>query len=224
MVLGTAQASAQVVQSVQVGVGAFFPRGVDTRVAGDTIVANLNDQNPLAFEFGKLTSGQISGEWNVSFGHHLEVSAGIGIYQDTIPSVYRDLVNVDQTEIVQHLKLRITPITGIVRFLAGRQGGVQPYFGVGICGCNFRYSEYGQFVDPSDYSVYSAQYTTTGTPVGPIVLGGVRFPVKGDIYGFTTEYRYQFVTANTGGIANGFLGPKIDLSGGTLNFAFLVRF
>ena len=224
VLLAARPASAHIVQSAHIGIGAFFPRGLDTRVAGDTIVADVNDQNALAFDFGRLTSVTVNGEWSVAFGPHLEASAGIGYYQDTIPSVYRDLVNADGTEIVQNLKLRITPITGIVRFLAGRPGGVQPYFGVGVCACNFRYSEYGQFVDPTDFSVYSAQYTTTGTPIGAIVLGGVRFPIKGDIYGLTTEYRYQFVTANTGGLSNGFLGPKIDLSGGTFNFAFFIRF
>ena len=212
-------------RKLRVGVGAFFPRGLDSRVAGDTIVANVNDPLTQSFDFGRLTSVQINGEWNVSFGHHLEVSAGIGHYQDTIPSVYLNFVNTNGTEILRQFKLRITPITGIVRFFANRQGEVQPYFGAGVGFFNYRYSEYGQFIDnPIDLNVYSAQYTTTGWPVGPIVLGGVRFPIKGDIYGLTTEYRYQFVSADTGGLANGFLGPKIDLSGGTLNLAFLIRF
>ncbi len=117
------------------------------------------------------------------------------------------------------------PITGVVRFLPfGGQANVQPYIGVGVGAFNFRYSESGQFVDPSDFSVFTHSYTATGTAVGPVVLGGVRIPIKGDIYGFSTEYRYQWVSGDTGGIAKGFLGDKIDLSGGTLNFAFLIRF
>jgi len=224
MALGATPAHAQVVQSVQFGGGFFFPRGLDSRVVGDTIVADVNDVNPLAFDFGQFTSGQIAGEYHISFGQHIEASAGLGFYQDTVGSVYRNLVNADGTEIRQNLKLRITPITGIVRFLAGRQGQVQPYFGVGVGAFNFRYSEYGQFVDPTDFSIYSAQYTVTGTPIGAIVLGGARFPIKGDIYGLTMEYRYQFAEGDTGGANNGFLGPKIDLSGGTLNFSFLLRF
>jgi hypothetical protein len=218
-------ASAQVVQSVQIGIGAFFPRGFDTRVTGDTLVADLTDQNPLLFVISDFRAAQVNGEWNVSFGPHVEIGAGLGYYQSTVHSVYRDLVNSDGSEIRQDLRLRIAPITGVVRFLPfGDQAHVQPYVGVGIGAFNFRYSETGQFVDPSDYSVYTDSYTATGTPIGPIVLGGVRIPIKGDIYGFSTEYRYQWVSGDTGGIAKGFLGDKIDLSGGTLNFAFLIRF
>ena len=222
---GASRASAQIVQSVQLGAGAFFPRGFDTRVQGDTLVANLIDANPLFFEISDFTGFTVNGEWNVSFGHHVEVGAGIGYYKRTIHSFYRDTVNADGTEIRQDLRLRITPITGVVRFMPfGRQGEVQPYVGVGVGAFNFRYSEGGQFVDPSDNSVYTYPYTTTDWAFGPIVMGGVRIPIKGDIYGFSTEYRYQFASGNTGGISAGFLGDKIDLSGGTLNFAFLVRF
>lgn len=222
---GATPASAQVVQSVQIGAGVFFPRGFDTRVSGDTLVANLIDANPLFYEISDFTGFTFNGEWNVSFGHHVEAGAGIGYYKRTVHSVYRDLVNVDGTEIRQDLRLRITPITGVVRFMPfGRQGEIQPYVGVGVGAFNWRYSEAGQFVDPSDFSVFTYPYTVTGTAVGPIVLGGVRIPIKGDIYGIATEYRYQFASGNTGGIPNGFLGPKIDLSGGTLNFSFLVRF
>lgn len=225
VLLVASRASAQVVQSVQFGGGGFFPRGFDTRVAGDTLVADLTDANPLYFFISDFTSGQISAEWNLSFGHHIEIGAGIGYYKDTVHSIYNNLVNPDGTNIHQDLRLRITPITGVVRFLPfGRQGEVQPYLGVGVGAFNYRYSESGQFVDPSDNTIFTDSFTTTGTPIGPIVLGGVRIPIKGDIYGFSTEYRYQWVDANTGGLPNGFLGPKIDLSGGTLNFAFLIRF
>ncbi len=222
---GATRASAQVVQSVQIGAGVFFPRGFDTRVAGDTLVANLIDANPLFYEISDFTGFQFNGEWTVSFGQHVEVGAGVGYYKRTVHSIYRDLVNVDGTNIHQDLRLRITPITGVVRFMPfGRQGELQPFVGVGVGAFNFRYSEAGQFVDPSDLSVFTYPYTTTGTAVGPIVLGGVRIPIKGDVYAFSTEYRYQFASGDTGGIPAGFLGPKIDLSGGTLNFAFLVRF
>lgn len=218
-------ASAQIVQSVQIGFGVFFPRGFDTRVSGDTLVADLTDANPLFFQVSDFRGADIHGEWNVSFGQHVEAGVGIGYYQRSVPSVYRDLVNADGSEIAQELRLRIAPLTGVVRFLPiGNQGHIQPYVGVGIAALFYRYSEAGQFVDPTDFSVFTNAYTTSGTAVGPVVMGGVRFPIKGDIYGFQTEYRYQFANANTGGLAAGFLGPKIDLSGGTLSFNFLIRF
>ncbi len=225
LLAGASRASAQIVQSVQIGVGAFFPRGFDTRVSGDTLVADLTDQNPLFFVISDFRGAQLNGEWNISFGHHVEAGVGIGYYQRSVTSTYQNLVNADGSEILQELRLRIVPITGVVRFMPfGRQGDVQPYVGVGIGAFLYRYSEAGQFVDPSDFSVFTDAFTKSGTAVGPVVMFGVRLPIKGDIYGVSTEYRYQFVDGDTGGAANGFLGPKIDLSGGTLNFSFLIRF
>ena len=50
-------------------------------------------------------------------------------------------------------------------------------------------------------------------------------PLGGDIYGADRRGPYQFGNGNTGGDDAGFLGDKIDLSGGTtLSFGFLIRF
>ena len=223
--VGATQASAQIVQSLQIGVGVFFPRGFSGRVAGDTLVADLTDTYPLAFSIGDFTGATINGEWNLSFGHHVEIGAGLGYYQRTVHSTYATLVNADGSEITQSLRLRITPITGVIRFMPfGKQGQFQPYVGAGVGFFNFNYSESGLFVDTTDFSIFPATFEAHGTAVGPILLGGVRIPIGGDIYGFATEYRYQWANGDTGGLPAGFLGPKIDLSGGTLNFTFLVRF
>lgn len=221
-----APASAQVVQSAQVGVGAVFPRGFDTRVPGDTLVANVTNANPLAFGgMSEFTTAQINGEWNVTFGDRVEFGAGVGFQKRTVPSVYRDWLNEDRTEIVQALRLRVVPVTAVVRFLPfGRPHNVQPYVGGGFGVFNYRYSEVGQFMDTTDLSIFSERYTVVGNAPGAVVLGGVRMPLGGDIYGLTMEYRYTIASGDTGGAANGFLGDKIDLSGGQLNFGFLVRF
>jgi hypothetical protein len=224
-VLLAAPASAQVVQSLQLGVGAFIPRGYDTRVNGDVLVQDLTDANPLSFDIKHFRSATVFGEWNVAFGPHVEVGGGLGFYTRTTPSVYRDLVNQDNSEIRQDLHLRIVPVTGVVRFLPfGKPGQVQPYVGVGVAVLNWRYSETGQFVDPTDFSIYSARYTATGTTVGPVLLGGIRLPIQGDVFALTAEWRYQFAQGNTGGLNTGFLGDKIDLSGGSALFGLLIRY
>jgi hypothetical protein len=220
-----APAAAQVVHSVHFGGGVFLPRGFDTRVDGDTLVANLVNEEPLLYEISDFRGGQVFGEWNVTFGQRVEEGAGVGYYGRTVPSVYRSLVNEDGFEIEQDLRLRIVPLTGIVRFLPfGEPHQVQPYVGAGVAILNWRYSEAGEFVDTSDFSIFGARFTETGSDVGGIVLGGVRIPIDGDIYGLTLEYRYQFGSGNTGGLDAGFLGDKIDLSGGMFNIGFLIRF
>ena len=230
--LMAAPASAQVVQSLNVGGGWFFPRGEDSRAQGDVLVRNLTNggtieglDDSLLFFIDDFRSGQFTGEWNIAFGPRVEVAAGVSYYSDAVPSVYRDLVNEDRTEIAQTLRLRIVPVTAAVRFLPfGRPGNIQPYVGAGVGLFNYRYSESGEFVDPVDLSVFDQRYVATGNTPGALLLGGVRFPIGGDIYGLNVEYRYQFAVGDTGGEANGFLADKIDLSGGNLTFSFMVRF
>jgi hypothetical protein len=218
--------SAQVVQSFQFGGGVFMPRGYDGRIAGDVLVEDLNSFEPLLFEVKSFRAGELYGEWTVSFGPHVEVGAGVSYLGRTVPSVYRNLFNEDTgAEIAQHLRLRMAPVTAVVRFLPiGRPGEFQPYVGAGVSLINWRYSEYGDFVDTSDYSVFTDRFVASGHDMGGVVLGGVRAPLGGDIYSFNAEYRYQFGSGNTGGIDAGFLGDKIDLSGGMLRFGFMIRF
>lgn len=223
--LVAAPASAQVVQSLQLGAGAFIPRGYDSRLDNDVLVADLTDQNALAFDIKHFRSGTVFGEWDVAFGPYVEVGGGISYYSRTTPSVYRDLVNQDNSEIRQNLHLRMVPFTGVVRFLPfGKPGQVQPYVGAGVTVVNWRYSETGQFVDPSDFSVYDARYSAKGTTVGSVLLGGIRLPIEGDVFALTAEWRYQFAQGDTGGLSQGFLADKIDLSGGSALFALLIRY
>lgn len=227
-------ASAQVVQSVQFGVGGFFPKGLDGRDTQDVIARNyLGEVMPadtsltdaLAFDIKDFRAGHAFGEWNVSFGPHVEVGAGIGVYGRTVPTVYLDVVDENNLDIEQQLHLRVVPITGIVRFLPfGNAGTVQPYLGVGVSALNFRYSEIGDFVDPTTLDIFSDRFTTSGTALGGLVVYGLRLPIGGDIYGLTLEGRTQFGKGNTGGADKGFLTDKIDLGGSMFNVGFLVRF
>jgi hypothetical protein len=222
---GAATASAQVVQSFQVHGGVFFPRGFDGRPANDVLVENLSVAEPLLFDISDFRGGSITAEWGFGVGRHVEVAAGAGYYRRTVDSVYRNLVDISGREIEQDLRLRVIPISAVVRLLPfSDASGVQPYVGGGISALNFRYSEVGEFVDLDDFSTFPARYIATGTTPAGVFLAGVRFPIGGDIYGLTTEYRYQWGTGDTGGAEAGFLQDKIDLSGGNLTFGFLMRF
>jgi hypothetical protein len=227
-------ASAQVIHSLQVSFGGFFPRGLDSRPTDDVLVRNYFGESvpafpsrtdALAFEVSDFRSGQVHGEWSVAFGPRVEFSAGLGFYSRNVPTVYFDFVDQDDREIEQRLRLRVVPITGIVRFLPfGREGDVQPYVGAGIAALNYRYSEIGDFLDPLTLDVFNDRFVTTGTVPGALLLGGVRFPLGGDIYGLVVEGRYQYGRGETGGIEQGFLAEKIDLSGGQFNVGLIVRF
>lgn len=235
LVLTAVPAAAQVVHSLNIGAGLFMPRGFDSRTNGDVLVADLTQpevlpgtSGSLDFDIGDFRTASIFGEWNVAFGDRIEVGAGVAYMRRTVASRYLDLIHGERParpEIEQDLKLRIVPVTGVVRFLPfGRAGSFQPYVGAGIGILNFRYSETGEFVDTTDFAIFEDRYVAKGTAVGPLLLGGMRMPIGGDIYGLTVEGRYQWGTGDTGGSNAGFLGDKIDLGGGSLNFGFLIRF
>jgi opacity protein-like surface antigen len=233
-------ASAQIVQvtradsrhSVGFNLGYFWVKGEDGRASDcftsdddcDTLVANLSSADPLEFlikDFNHVTFG---GEWLYAVTDFLEVGAGLNFYQNTVPSVYRDLVNVNGGEIAQDLKLRMVPVTGTVRFLPlGRSGPVEPYIGGGVSFINWRYSESGEFVDSSDGSIFRETYEADGTAVGPVILGGLRFPA-GDAFSVGVEYKWQKAEGDTKPAESQLLGNKIDLGGSSLNFTMHIRF
>ena len=218
-----APASAQIVQAMHIGGGIFFPRGYEGRVGGDVLNEDLNS---LVFQIKDFKSGQLFGEWLFEFGNHIELGAGVGYYHGSTPSFYADYEDQrDGSNIDQELSLRVVPVSGFVRFLPfGRPSTVQPYIGFGISALNYRYTESGEFIDFSDNTIFQHRYVATGTAVGPLALAGIRVPIKGDIWAFTTEWRYQAGSGNTGGIPAGFLNDKIDLGGNNWNFGFLMRF
>jgi hypothetical protein len=237
--LVAAPASAQIVQSLQISGGAFIPRGYSGRfdaVDQDVLVKNLDSLDftrcrSSRFEscIGVFNGGQVSGEWLVALGNHVEFGAGVGFYTRGTPSAYLDYGKPNGADIVQNLSLRIVPVSGVVRLLAGRPGRFQPYVGAGVAALNFRYTEEGEFIDFTDPNAnplptYDARYAAKGTAFGPLALAGMRIPVGGDVWGFTIEWRHQWGRGNTGGAANGFLANKIDLGGDNISFGVLVRF
>jgi len=234
-----APAAAQVVQSVSFGVGYFWPRSFDSRVQGDVLVADLTQPiipavapltGSLAFQISDFRAWPLMGEWHLGFGDHIELGVGASYQNRAVHSVYADLVDghgtittADDTEIRQDLRLKVLPVNVVVRVLGGRLGHFQPYAGGGLSILNFTYSETGEFVDTDTLEIFAAQYKKSGTTLGGLLLGGLRMPIKGDVYALNVEGRYLWGSGNTGGLPN-FLGEKIDLGGGAINFTFLIRF
>jgi len=224
-----APASAQVVRvnsadakhSVGFNLGYFAVRGEDSRADGDVLLANLDD---LAFEIGDFSGFTFGGEYLFGIGDFLEAGGGLGYYQKSVTSVYRDFTDVDGTEIVQDLKLRQMPIDATIRFIpTGRAAPVQPYVGGGVTFIPWRYTETGEFVDFSDNSIFRDRYEADGTAVGAVFLGGVRFPVA-DVMTTGVEFKWRKAEGDTDPEESRLLGDKIDLGGWSTSWTFHFRF
>jgi hypothetical protein len=226
---GASQAEAQIRQvdsgrnSIGFNLGYFSARSEDARVAGDVLIADISDIEPLAFDISDFNGVTFGGEWSFGLSEYLEGSVGLGYYQNTVHSVYANVVNDNGSEIEQDLKLRTVPITATVRFLPIGRGGVEPYVGAGIGVFNWRYSEAGEFVDTADYSIFRAQYVADGWTAGPVILGGIRFPIA-DVWTVGGELRYQNAEGDIDQEATDLLGDKIDLGGWSTSFTLNLRF
>ena len=236
-----APAVAQVVHAINFGGGFLWPAGLQRRVTGDVLVENLTQpliptlfppaSGSFAFDFGDFRGFPVFGEYQISVNPRFEFAVGVSYTNVSAPSVYADLINnngtpdpSDDTEIPQTLRLRQIPITGSARITFGRPEAVQVYAGGGIAAVVYEYSEKGQFVQLSDLTVFNNEYVAKGTAIGGVLLGGLRFGLGGDVYAITIDGRYQWASGDTGGTAQGFLGDKIDLSGASLTFGFLIRY
>lgn len=217
VMLAPSAASAQ--QSVNFTIGAFTPRAEDGRSRDDVLVNNLDF---LAFNIKDFNGVTFGGEWLTGLGNNLEAGLGVSFYQRSTPTVYSEFVNANGNNIEQDIKLRVVPFTATVRFLplGHSNNGIEPYVGGGVGVFNWRYSETGEFL-ATDRSIFRDSFVSTGNATGPVILGGVRFPVGA--WGIGGEIRYQHAEGDLP-LAQDFSGTKIDLSGFTYNFTIHVRF
>jgi hypothetical protein len=221
--LMSAASPAAAQQSVTFSLGAFTPAPEDARSrsggrSDDVLVNNLS---VFDFEISDFNGATLGAEWLVALGERAEAGVGLGIYSGSADSVYAELVNEDFSEIQQEFKLRIVPFTATFRFLPlGRSAAVQPYIGGGVGLFRWRYTESGEFVD-FDGTIFRETYIGSGGAAGPVILGGVRFPLGSwDLGG---EIRYQNAEGDLPD-DQPFLGSKIDLGGFNYLLTFNVRF
>jgi len=214
----TAQPAHAQQQTVNFTLGYFSPFGRDARVSDDVLNAN---REFLLFDIDEFRGASVGGEWLIPVGNFFEAGAGISFYQQTVPSFYLDFEDPDGTEIDQDLQLRQVPLAFTFRVLPlGQSSPFQPYFGAGLGVVNWRYREQGEFIDfNADNEIFEDTFEESGTAVGPVVVGGIRFAARNASAG--GEVRYQKAD---GDLPNDFAGSKIDLGGWTYNFTVGVRF
>jgi len=215
-------------QTLNFNIGYFAVKGEDARVGagcsncGTDVDVLLANSDFLTFDLGDFNGASVGGEWLVPLGQFVEAGAGVSFYRRTVPSVYTNYVAPNGNEVDQELRLRMVPFDFSVRVLPlGQRSPLQPYFGAGLTVVNWRYSEFGQFIDFSNggRTIFTDEFVADGTSTGPVVLGGVRFADGGLSVGGEVRYR-----AAEGTVGESFAGSKIDLGGwtyqGTIGFRF----
>lgn len=213
-------AAAHAQQTFSFSIGGFVPTGLDSRDANDVL---LNDTTFLDFNFKGFRQPTIGAEWLVGLGDKTEAGLGVGYYEHTAHAFDAYSVFQDTGEpIAADLRLRTIPFSATFRFLPmGHGNGIEPYIGAGITAINYRYTETGNFVATDGVTIVNGRFVGSGGAVGPVILGGVRFPF-GPL-GIGGEIRYQNAKANLPS-DQGFAGSKIDLGGFNYLVTFNLRF
>jgi hypothetical protein len=228
--LGTAPAASAQDSSLALNLGYFALKGQDSRVSGDILnaercIGTTGACEPLLFDVKDFNNGTVSVDWVVGLGDYFEASAGVGIYQRTVPSVYEFMTNSDGSEIEQDLKLRVVPATATLRFVpTSRLAALQPYIGVGVTLLNWRYTETGDFVDTTDDSIFRNTYEASGNKVAPIIIGGVKAPIGGQKFLLGGEVRYVKADVKIPEGSNDFISDRLDLGGFTYSAVLQFRF
>jgi hypothetical protein len=209
--------------TVVFNIGYFGVKAEDARDSDDTLLIDLEG---LAFDIDDFNGATFGGEWLFGVSEYIEAGVGVNYYQQTVNSLYRDVVHSNGAEIEQDLKLRMVPFTASVRFLPlGRGAGIEPYVGGGVAFINWRYTEAGEFVDfePEPDEIFRQTYKADGWATGPVILAGLRAPVA-DSFILGGELRFQWAEGDTDPQNTGLLGETIDLGGWSANFSFGFRF
>lgn len=215
-------------QTVNFNVGYFAVRGEDARTGascsncGRDVDVLIADNDFLTFDINDFNGATIGGEWLVPIGSFVEAGAGLSFSRRTVPSVYTNYINADGSEIDQNLRMRLMPIDFTIRLLPlGNRSTFQPYVGAGLSVINWRYSEFGNFIDFSTPGrpVFSSEYNADGTNTGPVVLGGARWADGGVSVGGEVRYRQA-----TGDLNDDFAANKLDLGGWTYQATIGYRF
>lgn len=210
--------------TLSLNVGWFTVRGVEDRVPGDTLNANLFAESPyaLSFRMSDFDNVTYGADWLIPISPLFEVGVGANYYARTVPSYYQDLTDTNGGDIRQNLRLRTVPITASIRWLlVGRHHPVEPYVGFGLSVVPWDYSEVGDFVDTS-MNIYSANYHDSGVVFGSTLMAGIRVKPAPKV-SFGGEIRYLTADASLDPSV-GFLGSHIDLGGVSYLATFNIKF
>jgi hypothetical protein len=224
--------------TLNVTLGAFVPPGFDDRDSDDVLRANRSflclpsDDHlfPCSDEeiADKFTAFTVGAEWLIPLGNYVEAGAGIGFSRRTVSTIYQVVEDSDGTEVDSNLRVQRIPISLTARVLPlGQDFPIQPYVGAGLSILNWRYHEFGEFVDFSvepDPVVFEDDDTfkDSGTETGLVVLGGLRFAA--DAFTIGGEVRYEKFDPAELDEAIGFEGSQLELGGWSYQMTIGFRF
>ena len=186
----------------------------------------------LTVETADLTGMSIGGELGIRASERLDITLSVGYSIAETRSEFRHWVDTDDLPIEQTTEFATVPVTlGVKAYLRERGRAVgrfawiprtwNPYAGVAAGWVNYRFEQWGDFVDYETRDIFNDHFLSTeGGPTVHLV-GGMDMQVTSRMM-FTGEARYGFAKAPLEADFVGF--PDLDLTGfqitGGIGFRF----
>ncbi len=162
-------------------------------------------------------------EYNQKVADFVELAVHVDGYSKSLDTSYREYVNIDDSPILQTLRLSIVPIGFSVRLgPTSRRARLAPFVVAGVDAMIYSYEEFGDFIDffDDDRPVDFDSFRSDGVAFGYHLGGGLRVAVSDDV-SIVGEGRYFWSKTDMG---DDFRGNEIDLGGVAATIGVHIRF
>ena len=131
----------------------------------------------LLFDIDEFGGASIGGEWLVPLGNFFEAGAGISYTGRRCRASTGTSRTLTERRSIRIWNCAWSRSPSPFRVLPlGQSSPFQPYFGAGLGVVNWRYREQGEFIDfDAGGEIFEDTFEASGSSIGPIVLGGIRF-------------------------------------------------
>jgi hypothetical protein len=185
----------------------------------------------LTVEDGDFDSGVARFTVGRALSRRLDLSAEVGFSRATVASEYRDFLEGDlpitqttefsQAPVSANLRVWLVPRGRTVGRFAWVPAKVAPYVSGGVGAHWYRFTQFGDFVDIVDLSIFTDALVSSGWAAGAHVAGGFSAHMVKQLF-LTVEARYRWAATP---LSDDFVGfDDIDLDGfqvtGGIEFAF----
>jgi hypothetical protein len=190
-------------------------------------------EQQLTLDRGDFNMFGIAGDVSLRMTPRLDLVMGGDYSGHTSGSEYRDFVDNNRLPIQQNTRLREGSVTGGVRYALRNRGRAVstlawvptrfvPYAGGGGGVLWYDLNQYGDFVDFTDFSVFSDSFPSHGAAALAYVDGGVDVQLVQHVFA-TFDARYKWASAKLDEVVwNGF--QPLDLGGLRLSTGISVTF
>ena len=194
-------------QSLNFKIGFFTPKL-------NSDLWETNKEN-LYFSKDDMSKVTYSVELEQFMGKFVSLSIEGGYYSNTVNSQYRDYEYDDGEPIYQNLFLSVSGLEANIKvYPLGHRKIFYPYLGVGVGVYHWKYEQWGEFIDFTNFDIYEGSGYTDEYSTGINVKGGFVFRFK-RLLGISFEIKSRYLKGKLSSLFEGF--EKLDLSGNTIN-------